>query len=151
VLSEGGLTGLFHEVNTSALTEDSDLLCLEQILPIPYTGHPTDVALNAVDPARDWLWRIITASLEDGYRRYYLHLTPPTETSRQPQIASLWMLIFFFGSVVRYRPQVFTTMTRGRFGAWINDFVAAQPQQLLFMLASEIRQREVARPAIVQA
>lgn len=59
------------------------------------------------------------------------------------------MLIFFFGSVVRYRPQAFATMTRGRFGAWINDFVAAQPEQLLFMLASEMRRREVARPAIV--
>lgn len=96
------------------------------------------------------MWRIVTAHPAEGYRRYHLHLTPPAETNRQPQIASMWMLIFFFGSVARYRPQAFATMTRGRFGAWINDFVAAQPEQLLFMLASEIRRREVARPAIVQ-
>jgi len=38
----------------------------------------------------------------ERYCRYYLHLTPPAETNRQPQIASIWMLIFFFGSVVRY-------------------------------------------------
>jgi hypothetical protein len=84
-----------------------------------------------------------------GYRRYYLHLTPCTEQHRQPKVASTWMLIFYFGSVVRYRPQAFVEMARGRFDAWINDFVAAQPEQLLFMLASEIRRREVARPAIV--
>jgi hypothetical protein len=59
------------------------------------------------------------------------------------------MLIFFFGSVVRYRPQAFATMSRGRFGAWITDFTAAQPEQLLLVLGSEIRDREVARPPIV--
>ena len=151
VLNEGGLAGTFAEVNVRSLTADPDLLCLEQITPIAYTGRPTDVALIAVESCRNLLWRMITVSPNDGYRRYYLHLTPPSESTRQPQVASLWMLIFFFGSVVRYRPQAFAAMTRGRFGAWINDFVAAQPEQLLFMLASEIRQREVARPAIVRS
>ena len=95
------------------------------------------------------MWQIVTSYPEEGYRRYYLHLTPPSEPSRQPQVAAIWMLIFFFGSVVRYRPQAFATMTRGRYGAWINDFVAAQPEQLLFMLASDIARREVTKPAIV--
>lgn len=140
---------MFAEVHASSLTTDPDYLCFEQIAPVTYTGRPTDVVPDLVDPCRPRLWRIVTAYPAEGYRRYYLHLTPPTETNRQPQIASMWMLIFFFGSVVRYRPQAFATMTRGRFGAWINDFVAAQPEQLLFMLASEIRRREVARPAIV--
>lgn len=149
VIREAALLGMFTEVDAGTLTEDPDLLCLEQTAPIAYTGRPTDVVPDVVEPCRPWLWRIITAGPEAGYRRYYLHLTPPTETHRQPQIASIWMLIFFFGSVVRYRPQAFATMTRGRYGAWINDFMAAQPEQLLFMLASEIRWREVARPAIV--
>jgi hypothetical protein len=149
VMQEAGLTGLFAEVHPGSLTTDPDYLCFEQIAPVAYTGRPTDVVPDLVDPCRPWLWRIVTAYPAEGYRRYYLHLTPPAETNRQPQIASMWMLIFFFGSVVRYRPQAFATMARGRFGAWINDFVAAQPEQLLFMLASEIRRREVARPAIV--
>jgi len=149
VIREGGLTGLFAEVDAHPLTDDPEQLCFEQLAPVPYTGRPTDVAQSLVDACRPWLWRIITADPTDGYRRYYLHLTPATEQYRQPQIASMWMLIYFFGSVVRYRPHAFAEMTRGRFGAWINDFVAAQPEQLLFMLASEIRQREIARPAIV--
>ena len=39
-------------------------------------------------------------------------------------------------------------MARGRFGAFIQEFVAAQPEQLLYLFASEICQREVAEPAI---
>jgi hypothetical protein len=149
LIGEGGLTGNFVEVDPKPLTHDGDLVCLEQTAPLLYSGRATDIAMNIVEPARQWLWRIISASADGGYRRYYLHLTPPTETNRQPQIAAIWMLIFFFGSVVRYRPQAFAAMTRDRFGAWINDFVAAQPEQLLFMLASEFAHREVARPAIV--
>jgi hypothetical protein len=149
LISEGGLTGQFAEVDAGSLTTDGDRICLEQAVPSTYTGRPTDVVQSLVESCRPWLWRIVTAGPDSGYRRYYLHLTPPADPSRQPQPASIWMLIFFFGSVVRYRPQAFAVMTRGRFGAWINDFVAAQPEQLLFMLASEFRQREVARPAIV--
>lgn len=149
LVREGGLSGVFAETDSRSLTGNSDLICLEQVAPIAYSGRPTDVAQALVDRCRPWLWRIITAGPEDGYRRYYLHLTPATELHRQPQVAAMWMLIFFFGSVVRYRPQAFSAMARGRYGAWINDFVAAQPEQLLFMLASEIRRREVARPSIV--
>jgi hypothetical protein len=39
-------------------------------------------------------------------------------------------------------------MTRGRYGAFIQEFVAAQPEQMLYLFASEICEREVAKPAI---
>lgn len=124
-------------------------MCLEQQTVTSYTGRPTDVVQDVIDPCRPWLWRIITAGPGDGYRRYYLHLTPSSGANRLPQIASIWMLMFFFGSVVRYRPQAYAAITGDRYGAWTTDFAAAQPEQLLFMLASEMRRREVARPAIV--
>ncbi len=149
LVRDGGLAGAFAEVDARLLTTDPDVFCLEQTSTITYTGRPTDVVLDLVDSSRPWLWQIVTAYPEEGYRRYYLHLTGVNDANRQPQLASMWMLIFFFGSMVRYRPQAFATMTRGRYGAWINDFVAAQPDQLLFMLASEARRRVVARPAIV--
>lgn len=148
LITEGGLTDLFAEVNTAQLTDDDDFLCLEQTAPVRYTGRPTDVVTELVESARPWLWRIVTAGPEDGYRRYYLHLTP-TGADRRPQLASMWLLTYFFGSVVRYRPNAFAALGRGRYGAWVNDFVAAQPEQLLFMLASEMCRREVARPSIV--
>jgi hypothetical protein len=133
VIAEGGLTGAFGEVDSGGLTADPDLLCFEQATPVIYSGRPTDIVPDLVDACRRHLWQIVTSYPQEGYRRYYLHLTPPNETSRQPQVAAIWMLVFFFGSVVRYRPQAFATMTRGRYGAWINDFIAAQPEQLLYM------------------
>jgi hypothetical protein len=39
-------------------------------------------------------------------------------------------------------------MTAGRYGAYITEFIAAQPEQLLYLLASEMCEREVAKPAI---
>lgn len=149
LLQEGGLDGRFSEIDPTPLTKDRELVCLEQQNPVPYTGRPTDVVAGLVESCRPWLWRIITAGPERGYRRYYLHLTPLNAPGRMPQIASMWMLIFFFGSVVRYRPQEFAAIANGRYGAWATDLVSAQPEQLLFMLASEMRRREVARPAIV--
>lgn len=149
VIAGGGLTGTFAEIDAATLTPDRDLLCFEQTTTVAYTGRPTDVVPDIVELCRPCLWQIVTSYPEEGYRRYYLHLTPPAESSRQPQIAAIWMLIFFFGSVVRYRPQAFARMTRGRYGAWINDFVAAQPEQLVYMFASEFARREVAKPAIV--
>jgi hypothetical protein len=149
LLDESRTIGLFREVDAQPLTKDPDLVCLEQQTDEPYTGRPTDVVRKVVDSCRPWLWRIITAGPGNGYRRYYLHLTPPTTGNRVSQIASIWMLMFFFGSVVRYRPQEYAAITNGRYGAWAMDFAAAQPEQLLFMLTSEMRQREVARPAIV--
>lgn len=149
VIAEGGLANSFTEVDARGLAPDADLLCFEQTTPVGYTGRPTDVVPDLVEVCRPRLWQIVTSYPEEGYRRYYVHLTPPNETSRQPQVAAIWMLIFFFGSMVRYRPQAFATMTRGRYGAWINDFVAAQPEQLLYMLASDIARREVAKPAII--
>lgn len=147
LLTEGQLP--YREVDSKPLGRTPSLLCLEQQTPLEYTGRPTDIVHDLVATCRPWLWRIITASAEGSYRRYYVHLTPTQDQFRMPQIASIWMLIFYLGSVVRYRPQTFDSITAGTYGAWVSDFVAAQPEQLLFMLASEMREREVARPAIV--
>ncbi len=150
LLDEGGLAGELRDVDPRSLGRNAELLCLEQIAPTAYTGRPTDVLQDVVDSARPWLWRLISASPGSGYRKYYVHLTPASQQQhRMPQIASLWMLLFYFGSVVRYRPQTFDLISAGRYGAWASEFVAAQPEQLLYMLASEMHRREVARPAIV--
>jgi hypothetical protein len=38
---------------------------------------------------------------------------------------------------VRYRPHVFDEIAGGKYGAFVTEFVAAQPEQLLYLLASE--------------
>lgn len=149
LIEEGDLAGGFHEVDTASTGENRDWICLEQKDALPYSGRPTDVLLDLVEPMKYRLWRIITTMPERGYRKYYIHLTPPTEQNRLPQVASLWCLIFYFGSVVRYRPQDFDAMTAGRYGAFVSEFIGAQSEQLLYILASEMCRREVAKPAVI--
>jgi hypothetical protein len=148
VINEGGLAALFREVKVAPTGRSSDLVCLEQEIPLVYTGRPTDVVADLVAIVRPHLWRIVSAVPGSSYRRYYLHLTPPSQL-RLPQIGSLWVLFFYFGSVVRYRPHLFDELLRSENGAFIAEFVHAQPEQLLYLLASELCQREIARPAIV--
>ncbi len=151
LLDEGGLAGDFHEVKvitTDRWAEEDELVCLEQSTPVAYTGRPTDVVATLVNWMKPRLWRIASSIPGAGYRRYYLHLTPPSETSRLPQLASMWALFFYFGSVVRYRPHLFNSALQGSQGAFVAEFVAAQPDQMLYLLASELCSREVARPAI---
>lgn len=152
LLQEADLDSVFREVKTESTDRGAnaeDLVCLEQIAPSVYTGRPTDVVADLVDFMKARLWRIASATPSAGYRRYYLHLTPSAERSRLPQFASLWALFFYFGSVVRYRPHLFDQALRGPQGAFVAEFVSAQPDQMLYLLASELCRREVARPAIV--
>jgi hypothetical protein len=151
LLKEGGIAETFRYVEPPGKPgrDLEQTLCLEQLKPVGYgSGYPTDKALALVDPLRRQLWRIITSGPEQGYRKYYLHLSRPADAPRLPQVASLWALMFYFGSVVRYRPHVFGSMSTGKYGAFVAEFIAAQPEQLLYMLASEMCRREIAKPAI---
>lgn len=150
LLNEGDLAAHFHEIQIADTGRDPSLLCLEQHNPITYTGRPTDVVMDLVNLLRPRLWRVATTVPEDGYRKYFVHLTPATEMDhRVPQLASLWLLFYYFGSIVRYRPHLFDNVTSGSFGAFVTEFISAQAEQLLYLFASEMAQREVAKPAII--
>lgn len=149
LLEESALLGVFREVRVGPTGRDKTLICFEQEQSVTYTGRATDVVQTLVDGMRPHLWRIASSIPDHGYRRYYLNLTPPNEQHRMPQIASLWSLFFYFGSVVRYRPQMFDAIAEGRFGAVVAEFISAQPDQFLYLIASEMCRREVAKPAIV--
>lgn len=145
VRQSGGLATDFHEVAGGNVPVDC--VAFEQLSPVNYGQRPNDHLDGLVDGIRDRLWRIVSADPEQGYRRYYLHLSDDPG-ARLPQLSSIWLLLFHYGSLVRYQPHVYAAMTRGKFGAFIQEFVAAQPEQMLYLLASEICQREVAKPAI---
>jgi YaaC-like Protein len=57
--------------------------------------------------------------------------------------------MYYLGSVVRYRPHRFHAITNGRYGPFVDEFISVQTEQLLYLLASEMCHREIARPAIV--
>lgn len=84
------------------------------------------------------------------YRRHYVYLRPPGETTQVlPQMLSIYALAYYLGSITRYRPHHFPNITSSAFGPRVQDFVTGQPQQFLYLLASEFAKREIAKPSIL--
>jgi YaaC-like Protein len=104
--------------------------------------------MPVIDRVRHRLWQTVLAV--PPYRAYYLFLPPDSEAeSVLPQSLSSYALIFYCGSVTRYRPHHFDRILGGRFGAFTESFLHDQPSQLLFLFASEFARREVAKAVIV--
>jgi YaaC-like Protein len=118
----------------------------EQCNPVDYTNRAADKVMDVVAATRTSLWRTVTSA--PPYRRYYLYLSNPGE-SRLPQIVSAYMLLFWLGSLTRYRPVELLAELNGTLGGYLREFLATQPQQLPYSLASEFRQQEVSKAAVV--
>jgi hypothetical protein len=146
LVAQSGLAGIFKLVKDPQLAVGE--LCLEQVTTVAYNHRATDQVMRLVELVRPYLWRIVSAVPGTSYRRYYLYLAPPG-TTRLTQYEAAWALLYYLGSVVRYRPHRFDDITNGPFGPFVDEFIAAQPDQLLYLFASEMCRREVARPAIV--
>ena len=95
---------------------------------------------------RPVLWQTVTSA--PPYRRYYLYLSPPGER-RLPQWMSLYLTLFWLGSLTRYQPVELLEILDGAYGPFFREFLATQPQQLLYMLASEFKHQDVSRAAVV--
>jgi hypothetical protein len=145
LLADSGLAATFtlHKANAG-----SDRLCLEQKSPITYTHRPTENVMELITKIRPLMWRIVSAVPGSQYRRYYLYLAP-SGSRRMTQIEVAWALMYYLGSVVRYRPHRFDDITGGPYGPFVDEFITVQAEQLLYLLASEMCRREIARPAIV--
>lgn len=145
VLSESGLIGTFREVQSDVTGQ----VCLEQIATQACpNNYPADYLHHLVATVRPNLW--MTVSSIPPYRRYYAYLCPPAEAlHRLPQLLSMYSVMFYLGSITRYRPHHFDALLRGAFGPRVRDFVTGQPLQFLYLLASEIAQRDVAKPSII--
>jgi hypothetical protein len=137
-------TRAFH----AAFSDKPGWYCFESTATSPYQDDPCEGLPGIVKMLRPDLWRIVSSIPGVGYSRYYAQLMPAPGADRLPQIASLWAVLFYFGSIVRYRPDRFDALRVGPFGPFVNEFVSAQPEQLLYLLASEICEREIAKPAI---
>lgn len=141
------LDGDFREVECKSPVPRK-LIRFEQVKPMPYTGRPADILQKLVDTLRGKIWS--TVSSGQPYRRYYAYLAPVAEHADiLPQLASIYAVIFYLGSITRYRPHHFDLILEGDYGAWIREFIIGQPVQFVYLLASEFAQQEVTRPAIV--
>jgi hypothetical protein len=141
VLKMGRLEDSFRIVKA-----DDSSRVFEMIDPVTYTGRAADVVMDVVRSTRHHLWQTVTSA--PPYRRYYLYLSNDTE-SRLPQVVAVYMLLFWLGSLTRYQPVELLATLNGPLGGFFREFLATQPQQLLYILASEFRSQEVSRAAVV--
>jgi YaaC-like Protein len=109
----------------------------------------TDLATTLVDVVanvRNDLWS--TVILPWPYRRYYLYSLDSTEDVL-PDLLSLYAVIFYLGSVTRYRPHHFASILESDFGAQVQEVISTVPAQFLYLMASRFAGRDVTRPAII--
>ena len=78
----------------------------------------------------------------DGYR---LYLNLRASEACLPQFCSAYAIMFYLGSITRYKPYDFTTIV-GHYSWLVNDFLDTQPQQMLYLLASYLAETEVVVP-----
>jgi hypothetical protein len=62
---------------------------------------------------------------------------------------SVYLLMFFLGSVTRYSPLYFEDLLDSKYGPLFETFLSEAPLQFLYLMASEILGREVSKPAII--
>lgn len=149
LLSESGLFSSFREVACTKELNGRSLICFEQIQPLPCPdSYYADHIHRLISIVKPNLW--VAVSTIPPYRRYYVYMCPPAERQNLlPQILSIYAVTYYLGSITRYRPHHFDALVGGAFGPRIQDFVSGQPQQFLYLMASEFSKQEVARPSLI--
>jgi hypothetical protein len=148
VLVDGQLGADFRKVRCSEKADGRGLICIEQSVPTHYGRHGVDLAMDLVARVKERLWATVGSS--PPCRRYYLYLCPAGErASVVLQLASIYAMTFYLGSVTRYRPNTFQALLDGPYGPRIAEFVSGQPAQFVYLMASEFSRRDITRPSIV--
>jgi hypothetical protein len=149
LLTNARVDGLIQEVQSDRPQKDNrKLLCFEQIAPVVYNARPSDKVDELVAIFRPFLWRTVLS--QRPYRQFYFYPAPAAEHDQVlPQIMSIYAITYYLGSIVRYRPHHFDDILAGEFGPFIEAFLNDQPNQFIYLMASEFAQREVTKAAIV--
>lgn len=127
---------IFHQI-----IEKDDCLISYETEPIEYSKRWMDSAIGKLaQRVRECgVWTMITTN---GYKYY---LCSDAEEEYLPQFCSVYAVMFYLGSITRYKPYDFDKITSGY--SWlINEFLDTQPLQALHCIASHIAQTEVVIP-----
>ena len=115
---------------------------------VEYAKHATEDLQKILSNLKKSLW--VTVGSSFPFRRYYIYMSPESESgSLLPQLASIYAIAFYLSSITRYRPHHFSKILDGPFGSRIEEFITGQPNQFLYLMASEFAEQDVSRPSIV--
>lgn len=144
VLSQADL----GDFQVAADYSSNDLLCYQQRNPDVYMADPAEALDEIIRRNRNKIWE--TVKTASPYRKPYIYCSPPSEQrSRLPQMLSIYLFMFFLGSVTRYSPGDFEDLLESKYGPFFDTFISESPTQFLYLMASDILAREVSKPAII--
>jgi hypothetical protein len=127
--------------------DECDDLCIEQTNARTYKDRPSDQMLSVTRGLANRFWSSVL--LHPPYRKYYLYAPPPDERpSVLPQLLSMFVVMFFLGSITRYRPHHFERLLDTQYGAHLLGATNEVPMQFIYLLASEMLNREVTKASI---
>lgn len=125
----------FSEVES----DDRQTRCYESHA-IKYGISPGEVLKGLVESTKKDIWSM----LRPGGYSYYISTID--RNARLSQIASAYQVMFYFGSIARYRPDDFKKFVEGRHGWLITEFINTQPIQFTYLLGSSIIDSEMVIP-----
>jgi hypothetical protein len=141
LVESAGLPGSWHQVQSSGST-----VHLEQNGPTTYHHRPLDCVHKLFRALRPSLWSVVTSVYP--HRKYYLNLNSGLGKRRLPQWASMYVLFYYLSDLTRYRPVHFERFLEGKYGPQIESILDECPRQFLYLMASELLEREVAPAAL---
>jgi hypothetical protein len=148
LLQGAGLNSSFRVVEPGENIGGDKLIRLEQTGPLAYTDRPSDRVPGLVAVLRNKVWTTVLNT--PPYRRYYLYVCPTAEQPFVlPQILATYALIYYLGSITRYRPHHFDAIMSGEYGPFIAAVLNDQPMQFVYLMASEFSEQEVTKAAII--
>ena len=114
--------------------------------PIAGTRRGIDTALRALSNEAFQIpsSAILTGS---GYRTYFVDVN---DDDWLHPVAAIYAAMFYLGSVVRYKPDVFEKLLEGVFSWVVEEFIASAPTQFIYLLASAVAGHEVVKSQAIR-
>lgn len=125
----------FEEVES----DDRETRCYESEA-MKYRVSPREILPKLVESTKKDVWSV----LRPGGYRYYISTIE--KNARLAQVSSAYQVMFYFGSIARYRPDDFIKFIEGKHGWLVTEFINTQPIQFTYLLGSSIIDSEMVIP-----
>ncbi|MHC4119722.1 MAG: YaaC family protein [Planctomycetota bacterium] len=132
---------------TAVSTGTPSIIRYDQKKVVRHSGSPADRLSEITENMKTVLWQ--TVKTNKPYTKFYLYAPPSQNKQVLPQLLSIYAIMFYLGSITRYRPLWYDDIVDSEFGTFVEYFIDSQPTQFLYLMASYFAEREVAKAAIV--
>lgn len=134
-------SSFIHRVNPDSNTQSKDIVLLETDEIKTGTKWIDKGILTLSKQLRTF--GVYSILVGQGYRFYFSTLPLSKEF---PQLAASYAILFYLGTITRYRPGDFSKIIEGKYSWIIDEFLATQPMQFLYHLISYISGVDVVKP-----